>query len=450
MSITFGGLATGMDTDSIITKLMSLERAPINRLQADKKWMNNRLAAFNEFNDKLTALRDAAKELSDDEGLLANEADTDTGKYLKASASGDAIPGTSYEVEVLSLATVQKSVSDTGFASKTTSLGTGTLRFLVDGTEKTVEITSGNDTLESIVETINESDIGLQAAIINDGSESPYRLVLTGENVAKDFEINPAPAQAGDLDLGTFTVTQAAATAQIKVDNIVISGESNTITDAIPGVTLDLVAADSAEKTKITIKRDSGALTAKLEAFVSAYNDAVSFVTSQSKIDGSSGGVLGGDAGLNSIKRHLQDMLTEFSGTGSFQALAQLGLETQKDGTLVLDSTTLTNAMDKDISSVISLLAGKDGSRGIMDQFEDYLDGMTSSTTGFLAGRKNGITSNIKRIDTQIEQMEARLEKREKTLRDQFTAMEQLVSVMNTQSNFLYSQLTAISQLGRK
>ena len=229
-----------------------------------------------------------------------------------------------------------------------------------------------------------------------------------------------------------------------------IYSDSNTIEEGVPGVTLTLLKAETSVNTQLSIKDNTSAVTTNLNAFVKGYNEVVSFVTGQSKIGkDDDAGVLSGDAGLNAIKRHLQDMLTTMTtNSGSFKALAELGLETQKDGTLKLNSTTLNKAIENDLEGIATLLTGEeDGNGGLAAQFEDYLKNLTNSTDGLLAGRKENINSNIGRIDERISQNEARLGQREKTLRAQFNAMEQLVSVMNAQSSFLTTQLNSLEGL---
>ena len=133
---------------------------------------------------------------------------------------------------------------------------------------------------------------------------------------------------------------------------------------------------------------------------------------------------------------------------GSYKARSQLGLETQKDGTLTLNSETLNDAIENDLDSLVSLLAGDgDEIEGIATSLNDYLEGLTNSSTGLLAGREESISSNLKRIDNRIVQSELRLAKREETLRSQFNAMEQMVSVMNAQSDYLTQQMSAMADM---
>ncbi len=450
MAITFGGLASGIDTASIIDSLMSIERVPVTRLQTDKAWLNNRLAAYQQFDGKLKTFLANVENLSDREQYLHKNVSSSSSDYFSTSVNTDALAGVSYGVEVKSLALVQKSHSDNGYSSETdTIFSAGNLLLTVDGTVNTINISAEDATLAGVMEAVNQADLGVTASIINDGSDTnPYRLTLTGHDTATIFSIDGSALNDSET-FGDFTVYQPASAAEIVVDGITITSDSNTVEDAIPGVTLDLEKAEIGTITQVNITKDNSAISTNISAFVAGYNEVISFVTSQSTMGDTAGGLLGGDSGLSAIKRHLQGMLTDYiDNSGSFRAMSELGLETQKDGTLTINSSTLTDAIDGDFDSLVSLLAGNtDGNEGIATQFEEYLEGLTSSSSGLLAGRKENIDSNIKRIDTRIEQMEKRLAKREETLRKQFLAMEQLVSIMNSQSSFLTQQMTAISNL---
>ena len=232
------------------------------------------------------------------------------------------------------------------------------------------------------------------------------------------------------------------------MDTIDIYSDSNTLSEAIPGVTLDLLQAEVGTTTNLNISVDRSSIKTTIEAFAKGYNEVINFITSQSAINGSKGGVLGGDSGISAIKRRLQNMLTQpFANSGVFTSLSELGFETQKDGSLVVNDKKLSAAVDSNLDSIVSLLAGEGTSDGIAAQFQDYLESMTSSATGMLKGRKEGINSNIRRIDGRIDSLEMRLEKRQKMLEAQFSAMESLVSGLNAQSSYLTQQMTMISNM---
>ncbi len=453
MTITFGGLATGLDTNAIIDGLMQVERLPLARLESDKIWLNSRLAAFKEFDGALNTFLTGVESLSDRDQYFQKTASYSSEDFFSATISEGALGNSQYNIEVQSLALVQKSHVDSSFSSDTATIfSEGDISITVDGEVHTISITAENASLEGITTAINEAEIGVAAGIVNDGSETdPYRLTLTGTDVAKSFTIDASDI-TGTESLGTITNYQDASTASIEVDGITITSTSNTITDAIQGVTLNLLKSEVGTTTSLSIEDDNSAVSNSIGTFIKGYNEVVSFITGQSTLGESDAGVLSGDSGLNAIKRNLQDRLTTINdNSGSFKALAQLGLETQKDGTLVLDSETLNSAIESDLEGVISLLAGdEDGSEGIAKQFENYLTSLTDSTQGIYAGRQQSITSNLNRIDDNIALMEMRLEKREETLRSQFNSMELLVSSLNAQGDYLSQQLQSISQLGNK
>ncbi|WP_028585510.1 flagellar filament capping protein FliD [Desulfogranum mediterraneum] len=457
MAIQFSGLASGMDTGAIIEQLMNLERLPLARLETDKTWMNNRLSAFSELNTKLTSFKDNIKTLGDQDALQQRSIKQSSDDFLTASVSSEALAGTNYQVEVVALAQAQKSVSAAGFSSKESSnFGTGSLNLTVDGSSHAIEISSENNSLEGIMAAINEADIGVSAAIINDGSDTPYRLLLTGETVGQSFSLDPSGLTGGSDSLGviedeTGTVNppvQEATRAHIRVDTIDIYGDSNTLKEAIPGVTLDLLQAEADTTTNLSVSLDKNAIKDNIKAFAKGYNEVVSFITGQSVINGEGGGLLGGDSGINSIKRHLQSMLTTpLKNSGTLNTMSELGFETQKDGTLKVNDKILDKAVDENLDSVVTLLSGEGEKEGLAAQFQDYLDSMTNATTGMLAGRKQSITSNVKRIDKRIEISEMRLEQRKKTLEAQFSAMETLVSGFNAQSSYLSQQMASITNI---
>lgn len=535
MAITFGGLATGMDTNAIVDQLMAIERQPINRLTSDKAWSQKRLAAYESFDTKLKGFLGKIENLGSSDDLRQKSVSSSSKDFFSVSASPEALPGASYQVEVVSLAQVQKNVTQ-GYASKEAqSFGSGDLTLTVGDNEAvTITVDESNNSLEGIMEAINELDAGVNASIINDGTDTPYRLVLTGEDVATDFTLaSTLPSNNGDisgqlqtggfvseeteyfgsgtLDLSTghqitlsessncltdvmdainaetvttgvtasivadgdnfvialdngasisatnftggydslgLTETQAASQAHVRVDSIDIYSDGNTLDEAIPGLTLDLAQAEEGTTTNVSVTLDEAAIKSQIQSFVAGYNDVASFISSQSTINGSSGGVLKADSGVSVVKRRLQGLLTTMvDNTGNLAALSQLGLRTEKDGTLTIDDELLTEAIQNDLDSVEKLLVGEDGADGIAVQFQNYLEGITDSVDGVLAGTKKSTVSNVKRIDNRINQIEARLVAREETMRAKFTAMENLVSSMNNQSSFLSQQLTMLNNM---
>lgn len=426
MAITLGGLATGMDTNALVTELMKAQRQPIKRLENERNYQKTRLTAFTDFDKKLKDLLSKAEAMETSDKFLVNKATQSSQEFFTVTASSTAAQG-AYNVEVVSLARQEKEVA-AGVAAGFTSAG-GDL--IING--KTVSIAAGS-TLGQIRDAINNTaDIGASASIINDGTGSPYRLVFTADTAgANGVDIT------GNTTELAFT-SQPGSLAQIKVDGIDIFRTTNTVSDAIAGVTFDLIKGNQAgETTSLKVDTDQSAVKQKITDFIKSYNDIVNFVNSQKDAS------WGRDSGLQSPKSRLQSFLTAaVGGSNALKTLSGLGFATQKDGTLKTDDTKLSAALKDNLSGVTTLLAGGGGIDGITAKFKTYLSGITSSVDGLLSSRKKSTDAAVKRIDDNIERMEARLEKREKTLRAQFNALESLVGGMNSQSAFLTQQINA-------
>lgn len=438
MSITFGGLATGIDTESIISALMKVERAPIERLQRDQSYFSSRLEAFAQLDEKLKVLLDRARTMDGPEELAAAAVKQSSTQYLATTVDSQASAG-SYEVTVMALARQQKDVS-AGYADKSAALfGTGSISLTVGGISHELAIGAQDNSLEGIARVINAADLGVGATLIHDGTASPWRLVLTGNEVAETFTLDSSGLAGGTAEPLQTSTTQAAQRAQLIIDGIAVYGDSNRIDGAIPGLSIELLSADPNAVTMVQVAADRDAGAVKIRDFVTAYNDIVNFIAQQK--DSS----WGNDAVFRSVKGGLQSLLAQSQGTGAYSSLAQLGFATQRDGQIRLDEAALSKAMAEDYEAVISLFAGAAVGGGISSRFTTYLGQVTDAATGFYAGRQEGTASSIRRIDQQISNLEVRLEQREKTLRAQFSAMESLVSGLNSQGSYLLQQLSSIS-----
>ncbi|MFH2123528.1 MAG: flagellar filament capping protein FliD [Pseudomonadota bacterium] len=471
MSITFNGLATGIDTDKIVTQLMELERAPITRLEAKKTAETTRLEAYAQFKSTLDDLKSAVSDMTLTSQVKTTSVSLSTSAPFTAT-SADAASG-SYNIAVQQLAQVQKTVS-AGWASQTDPLlGSGTFTITnSEGEETVITVSEDNNSLLGLAGAINEksADTGVKATLINDGTDTPYRLVFTGTDSGASFSV-ASDLKAADESVIAFgtTQTQTAQQAIAYVDGIQIFSNSNTISGAISGVTLNLNSVSEADATGIPpyktslleIKPDSSGLKEKLTTFVSSYNKVMNWILSgydefgktDTTTDDDSpellGSVLRGDASINSVKRGLQSVLSSVINTGnsSMSTLSQLGITTQWDGTLAQNNSKMDAALADNFEGAVSLLSGKDSVDGVMKKFNYYLLDTTSSSTGLYAGKKKSYDQTVKRFDDQILNMEPRMAKREASLRAQYTAMENLVSGLNAQGSFLTQQMDLLSNM---
>lgn len=469
--ITFSGLASGLATDEIITKLMAVERKPIDRLESDKEYETNRLKAYGQLNTRLNDLREAAGAMN-----LTSEVRTTKVSLSSESAftatSSSAAPG-SYNIAVTQLAQVQKSISG-GYASNSASIfGTGTIT--VNG--KQITIGSSNNSLQGIMASINDvtATTGVSATIINDGSggSTAYRLVLTGKDASTTFAFssNLVDGLGAAIPFAT-TTTQTAQQAKLTIDGIDVVSNTNTVTGAIAGVTLNLNATSPIASagppvvyttTKMDIVADPSALKEKISTFVSSYNKIMEWIiagyeddptkdnttadttATDTKTEDILSDYLRGDSTVNSIKRGLQSILTDaVDSTGSMHILSELGISTNKDGTLKLNNSKLDTALEGGFENVTKLLAGEDGVDGVMQKFNTYLLDITSVTQGMYADKRDRYETRVERLDSQIAQKTSMIDKIEASLKARFSAMELLVSNLNSQSSYL----TQLSNLG--
>lgn len=480
-NITFSGLATGMDTDSIVSQLMEIERYPIDRLESKKTAEKEKLQAFSQFTSILDDLRNSVSSMTLTSQVKTSEISLSSEAAFTATSTS--AQSGSYDISVARLSQVQKSISE-GWSSKTESLlGTGTIT--VNGTD--ISVSEDNNSISELAAAINDiSDTtGVTASIINDGSDdSPYHLVFTGVDSSTSFDITSNLKDEDDNPI-EFNTTQAQTAQQAVafIDGIKVVSDTNTIKDAISGITLNLnevseksyagTAEDGVDpwewadkpvykSYQMSVKPDTNALKEKLTTFVTSYNKAMNWINSGYDEFGGSktttaengeeeellGAVLRGDSSIHNVKKGLQSLLTDTVHTsGGLSILSQLGITTQVDGTLRQDNTKMDAALEDNYDGVASLLSGEGEVDGIMKKFNFYLLDVTSLSNGLYASKKNNYDRLINQLDDSILQMEPRMAKKESTLRAQFSAMEQLVSGLNAQGSFLTQQMDMLSNM---
>ena len=246
--------------------------------------------------------------------------------------------------------------------------------------------------------------------------------------------INPA-TRAVRTDAGAHE----AEDAQLTLDGISITSASNSVSGAIDGVTVNLAAAGS---TTLTVTRDNSTATDAIQGFVDAYNSYVKTVGTLSSYDATTGnaGILLGDTTLNSVQRQIASVLnTKVPGNG-IGSLAALGITRSADGTLALDSAKLSSALDADPGAVQDLFSG---ANGYAKRLNTALDGFTDSD-GLIAKRQQSLNDSLTSLNKQQSDLDARMTVYEKQLRDQYTALDTLMSQLNNTSSYLTGALAAL------
>jgi flagellar hook-associated protein 2 len=359
---SFGGLASGIDTQLLIQRLLAVARRPITNLQSRQARLEGREKFFGDLATDLGKLRDRARSLGDVADLLAYTVSSSDATKATATATGEAL-ATAHTLEISQLARVEREKTQGhASASATGVAGTGTLTITWGGVAHDVAIGAGEDSLNGVAAAINEADFGVTATVVNDGTgATPHRLVLTGEEsgAANTISVNAAGLTGGSAPL-VFTEVQAARSAVFKLDGIDLTRASNTVTDALDGVTLQLVAPTTAEIT-LTVAQDRETVKQKLKDFVTDANRVLSRIREQFRAPEEGAGPstrLIGDTALRSIAQRIQSALAaEVNTSGPANSLASLGIATTRDGTLELDEEKLDELLDEDFGAVADVLA---------------------------------------------------------------------------------------------
>ncbi|MBL8751066.1 MAG: flagellar filament capping protein FliD [Planctomycetes bacterium] len=450
--ISFGGLASGLDTKAIITALVAVERRPIDQLETKKTSLNKQKSLFGDLKGLLEKLSTAAKALKTKSDFLAMKAASDKEEIVGATASNSAAAGT-YSVEVLELAKARV-LASTGSATATQNFGTSASMLIeIDGNTHPIAI-ANPVTLDSIAAAINDQDIGVRAEVVDtqnpaNGGANRYQLVVRAEEpgVANSFTLTyddgTTAFQNLIADINGNQIT-AASDAQIRLNGgVTVYRPTNTISDAIPGVTLDLKSKTAAnEPVTITVATDAEATSKDVQAFVDAYNKVVDFFTEQGALDseGKAKNPLFGDSMLRSIRSNLRGVVGSLVGTTgnqSFQMLSQIGITTDTAGKLTFNTSKFEEALGDDEGAVAAIFS--DATNGIAGRLITQLTTYTDSVDGLIKARSDGFDRQVKQTQSRIDQSEGRLERYRQSLEQKYSNLESLLSRLQSQGSSLGS-----------
>ncbi len=456
-AISSPGIGSGLDIGNLVSQLVAAEgQATSVRLdqkeagfQAELSAVGTMKAALSEFQDALENLKSA----SFFSNRSATSADTD---LFTATATNAAAIG-SYDIEVVQLAQASK-LRTAGFTNASTVVGTGTLTITSGSDSIVLTINSNNDTLEEIRDAINDATgntfVGATIVNVDDGmGGTESRLVLAGTKVGAtnaltitvdDDDLNDTDASGlSQLVNANLTTLDSAQDAIINIDTQAVTRDSNSISDAIDGITFELLSetATPGTTTRLNVSVDTGAVQTEVQKFVDAYNNMIKVFNELSSFNSATGqtGTLFGDATLRTVESQIRrDMTDPVSGlTGTITSLVNLGITTNADDTITLDTETLTDAIADNLDDITTLFSSSDGVATKIDSLiSDYVN-----TAGVIDSRTESLNEQIEDINDQREALSRRLASLESRLLSQFTALDTLISQMNSTSTFLSQQL---------
>lgn len=435
--ISFSGLASGLDTSAIINSLLGVERIPRTRLEQQNNALTSKGRIVDQLSSALSALKTAADNLSSAGEFLSYSGSVSDDSVAKITTTGDSVPGV-YQVEVSAIARAQRTYSTTfADASAGLSASAQTLSLTIDGTVTDIAVPA-NSTLRDVATAINASGAAASAGVMFDGTQ--YRLQVVGRNTGADNAITFADTGLGlSLDTPANTI-QVASDAALTVDGFPVTSASNLLDGILPGTTLEL-KDETTGPVEVEIKPDPSGVKAKLQSFVDAYNAVAKLITAQSGV-GKGTETLSGDSTVRTIEQGLSRLISSpipgLVGTGgSTLQLADLGIQTQRDGTLTLDAEDLDGKLAADFAQAAAYFAGDGTNDGMSGLLGDLVEGYTNSVDGLLTTRKKGLTDTIAGNTDKLEDMDLYLARFEESLKAQYAALEQTMSQLQGQQSYL-------------
>ncbi|RLJ19309.1 flagellar cap protein [bacterium endosymbiont of Escarpia laminata] len=441
-TISAPGIGSGLDVNSIVDQLMALEQIPIQNLQSKEAGFLTQISAYGALRGSLASFQSTVDKLNGFSGIGLFSASSADEAVFTVNADNDAAAG-SYDIIVQALAESHKMGSASFADSDTTTIGNaGDTMTLAVGTQS-FNVDIGGKTLSQIEQAINEAtdNTGISAGIIQENSGSFY-LTLTSDETGVENAMSVSFADSGNNPIAdplTMVQTRAAADAQLLVDNTyTITRSSNSISDAIQGVTLELLAT-SVDAVALNVDKDLGAVQTTVQSFVDAYNslrDTLSTLGS---------GELSGDGTLRMMEQQISSVLGSKSDVeGTFKYASNIGISFQRDGSLQLDTAVLTEALESDFSSVTKLFSDDD--QGLAFRLDVLVENLLDPD-GLIDAREDGLDARVKNVQDQRESLEFRLAKTEARFRAQFAGLDTLMVRLSATSDFLTQQLQGLQDL---
>ncbi len=439
--ITLSGF-NNIDFNSVLNALMTQASQPLTTLQSRQRALQSQVTSFDTLKSRVSTLRSAASSL-DTPSAVSTLSGTSNNTAVAVATGANAVAG-HYDVVVNELARAQTTVSTSSLPDADTTVAASGGTLTIGGVAVAL---SGNTTLQGLANAINTTTgIGVTATVVRTSGNS-HRLALTSavSGQSNAFTIGNALTGGagvtfGDSDNNGVSGDSAAdnavqaTDAAILINNIAATSSTNTFTDIVAGVSLTVSKKDPATTVSVDVTPDSAALTAKVSAFVSAYNDTVSFLDTQRVTAGNGDAAsIGRDPLVRQLRNNLRAELVGAHGSATVTHLAEVGIEFTRDGRLKLDQARFDEAVAKNGADVRQLFAGTGGA---FPAVTAMLDSYTNAA-GQISSAKDRLNKQIDAMDAQIASMQVRLALQREALQREFTAADAAMSRLKNQAGAL-------------
>lgn len=490
--ISFGGIASGLDTNAIINALVQSESIPIQQLQAKKDVQQSKLDLLGTFKGHLKALQEKANKLSKLSDFLAFKVSASQEGVANFSVNGTAQAG-SHTLEVLSMAQADRwafdAVSDPD--ADLATLDGQQLSFTVGSTQYDIAFTAGESSLAEIAQQINDlAGDDVTASVVNTGTgSSSYQLVLSAKETGEDARISGIVTDVAGLGIdGTGPDSEGLSqsvnnitvgtNAVAMIDGLRVERVENSFNGVITGVDIDAISAEPGNLIQFTVEADPEVVKTQMNEFIDAYNEVMDFINDQNSYDEEEGvgGDLFGDSILRAVRNAMSDALfnldltTIQNDTEGYSTLSLIGIKSSTDGKLSMDETKFDEKLSENLQALADLFVDLDGfdNGGAAPNTPGYFTDTTTDTglasrldraidrlidpvkvaegeyvDALFDSRTKTIKESMKRYDKEIDNLERYLETFEEQQRQRFASLEELMGQLNAQSQSLYSILNS-------
>ena len=461
-SISSLGIGSGLKLGDILDSLTAAEKATLTPITKQQSSYTSKLSAYGTMKSALEAFQTANTALGKAD-LFTATTTTSSSTAFSATTTGNAIAG-KYTIKITQLAQAQTLTSTSTQKDSKAAIATSdsVLTIQQGGGKKpvTIDISAANSSLTGVRDAINNAKAGVSASVINVGN-GEYRLSITSNDTGKDNGMTLSVS--GDSALQSFMgydgtgggmkESVTAQNAELTVNNVAIENSSNTISDALEDITLNLNDVTTGNQT-LTITQDNTKAQTAIKDWVTAYNalqDTFSSLTKYTAVDpgsdaqSTSNGALIGDSTLRTIQTQLKSALSNTASASAFKTLAQIGITSDPStGQLKIDDTKLTAALKKDSADVGQLIVGDGKKTGITTNIGSNLTSWLSST-GIIQAAKDGVSKTLNKLTKDYNTASDLIDQKVARYKEQFTQLDVLMSSLNNTSSYLTQQFESTS-----
>ncbi len=464
-TISAPGIATGLDIKSIVSQLVALERAPLTQLAEQKTSLQTKMSTYGNIKSQFSSLADAARLLKGNGGWDAVSASSSNESAIKVSAAQGTAP-TSISMEVQSLAKAQSIATST--FSEGEAVGTGSITielgawdqgsFTSNGsTPISITIGSGEDSLSNIATAINDADAGVTATVLKDasgerlllrsaetGEENGFRITVDDDDNTDSDGAGLSRLAYGAVNVNGMSQTQAGENAISFINGVQISSASNTLSDTIAGMTIEL-QQETTGPVEISVGIDKESVKSNIDAFVQAYNMINTTIATATRYDPGTevAGPLQGDSTAVGLQNALRSMMRSVTEGDSFSRLSDVGIEFGEGGSLNVDASKLDAALSSNFQGVKNLFTvdtGDASTEGFGRKIERFAQGLIDAD-GMISNRRDALQKAIERNDDEQERVNDRASRVETRYLAQYNSMDIAVGRLNALSSFVSQQI---------